>query len=362
MNFARPSQCLLCSFSRPASRTTRARRKFHASAPQLTRKRPKHPNVKASDLPQSQTFSPRKFKPEYSAQDLAALSQKYSPAQLEAIKAAEADIPAKDIDKAAQRADPWSLNYFDDLSQIHPVVDKPIRAPWSTVDPNPKLKSTDQLAEDFAKWFLDPSISKETTKEEWKKGNDPITQFTQTSPLTLGGREPRAEVRSARAPELTPTKPAKAAKRDKKDGGSAKRDEEEASPALVRLMQMTGYTRQQIAGLRVKSIISHRVVNQTRLGKIGKQYFLSIAGNGQGLIGIGEGKAEEPQEARLQSQYRAIRNMQPILRYEGRTLYGDVKGKVSATELELYARPPGKRVFSHGSCAILAGTLKSFSG
>lgn len=292
-------------------------------------------------MPQSSIFHPRKFKAEYTAEDLAALSQKYSPAQLEAIKAAEADVPATDIDKAARRADPWSLNYFDDLTEIHPVVDKPIRAPWSSVDPNPKFKSGDQLAEDFAKWFMDPSVPKTTTKEAWTKGLDPITQFNQTNPLTLGGREPRAEVRSALAPELTSTKPKSPAKKDRKDGGP-RRDEEEASPALVRLMQMTGFTRQQIAGLRVKSIISHRVVNQTRLGKIGKQYFLSIAGNGQGLIGIGEGKAEEPQEARLQSQYRAIRNMQPILRYEGRTIYGDVKAKVSATELELYARPPGK--------------------
>src|SRR5438876_5758234 len=136
MSFTRPSQCFLYSFSRPS------RRKLHASAPQLTRKRPGQARAKASELPQSQTFNPRKCKAEYSAQDVAALSQKYSPAQLEAIQAAEADVPAKDIDKAAPRADPWSLNYFDDLSEIHPVVDKAIRAPWSTVDPNPKLKST----------------------------------------------------------------------------------------------------------------------------------------------------------------------------------------------------------------------------
>jgi small subunit ribosomal protein S5 len=311
----------------------------------LARKKPKHASLKAADMAQSQAFHPRKFKSEYSEKDVAALEEKYSPAQIEAIKAAEADVPGKDIDKAAQRADPWSLNYFDDLSEIHPVVDKAIPAPWSNTDPNPRLKDTDELAADFAKYVLDPKFPQSGTKEEWKKGMDPITKFNQTNPLTVGQRETGIkQPRSALAPELTSTKPKKPAKKEKRDGEKrgSQRDEEEASPALVRLMQMTGYTRQQIAGLRVKSIISHRVVNQTRLGKIGKQYFLSIAGNGQGLIGIGEGKAEEPQEARLQSQYRAIRNMQPILRYEGRTIYGDVTGKVSATELELYARPPGK--------------------
>jgi len=37
----------------------------------------------------------------------------------------------------------------------------------------------------------------------------------------------------------------------------------------------------------------------------------------------------------------AIRNLQPIPRYEERTIFGDVKGKVSAVEVKLFARPPG---------------------
>ncbi|KAL8742979.1 MAG: hypothetical protein Q9184_008169 [Pyrenodesmia sp. 2 TL-2023] len=70
-------------------------------------------------------------------------------------------------------------------------------------------------------------------------------------------------------------------------------------------------------------------------------YFLAVAGNGRGLVGIGEGKSAEPEEARTQAKNAAIRNMQPIPRYEGRTIYGDVKGKVAATEVELMTRPPG---------------------
>ena len=341
MSFARPPRCLLCSFFQTSNRASRGRRKFHSSAPQLARKKPKHASVKAADMPHSQAFNARNFKSEYSEKDIAALQEKYSPAQMEAIKAAEADVSGKDIARATRRADPWSLSYFDDLSEIHPVVDKAIRAPWSNTDANLRLKDGDELAEDLAKFLMDPNVPKEWTKEDWKKGTDPMTKFMQEKTVTIGKREAEKNPRSALAPELTSTTPKKVAKKDSENRGS-QREEEEASPALVRLMQMTGYTRQQIAGLRVKSIISHRVVNQTRMGKIGKMYFLSIAGNGQGLIGIGEGKAEEPTEARLQSQYRAIRNMQPILRYEGRTIYGDVTGKVSATELELYARPPGE--------------------
>lgn len=33
--------------------------------------------------------------------------------------------------------------------------------------------------------------------------------------------------------------------------------------------------------------------------------------------------------------------MQPILRYEDRTIFGDVEGKVGAVELKLMTRPPG---------------------
>lgn len=277
-------------------------------------------------------FEPKSIRKEYSEKELADLREKYTPAQMEAIQASEEDMNKNTLQQARQRADPWSLNYFDDLSEVHPVVDKPIRAPASNTDPNLRLKTGDELAEDLARFVQNyPDSPKDA--DSWIK-------WQQKLRLTVGKPEAEFNPRSAMAPELTSTKPAKP---KKKEGAAGGREEEEASPALVRLMQMTGYNRQQIAGLRVKSIISHNVVNQTRLGKIRKQYFLSIAGNGQGLIGIGEGKAEEPQEARLQSQYRAIRNMQPILRYEGRTIFGDVTGKVSATELELYARPPGKQ-------------------
>ena len=103
-------------------------------------------------------------------------------------------------------------------------------------------------------------------------------------------------------------------------------------------MQMTGFSQEEIRGLRVKTVLMRIVTNQTRLGKIRSMYYLTIAGNRNGLLGIGEGKASEAPEARLQSHHRAIRSMKPILRYENRTIFGDVKGKVGATELELYAK------------------------
>jgi small subunit ribosomal protein S5 len=94
--------------------------------------------------------------------------------------------------------------------------------------------------------------------------------------------------------------------------------------------------------LRVKKLVQHRVANQTRMGKIAKQYILMIAGDRKGLLGIGEGSAVESEQALMKARRNAIRGMVPIPRYENRTIFGDIKGKVGATELELYTRPPGK--------------------
>lgn len=286
---------------------------------------------------------PEKIRP-YSGKEKRLLAEKYTPAQREAIFAGEEAIDPKHLAaQASSRQNHWSLKYFDDLSKIDPVVDHPVRAPYSNIDANLRLKTEDELDEDLARFINDlPPENSPGAEEAW-------TEFYKNLRLTVGKEEAERNPRSAVAPDLfRPGEPNLDGKILKpppsafSTGSKGRVKAEDADPALLRLMQMTGFSRSQISSLRVKAIVTHRVANQTRLGKIYKMYVLSVAGNGNGLIGIGEGKSEEPTEARIQSQYRAIRNMQPILRYEGRTIFGDVNGKVSATELELYARPPGE--------------------
>jgi small subunit ribosomal protein S5 len=119
-------------------------------------------------------------------------------------------------------------------------------------------------------------------------------------------------------------------------------DEDDPTTAgLLRLSLQTGYSQEELKKFRVKRLVQHRVVNQTRMGKIQSIYCLSIAGNGNGLLGIGEGKSAEPEDSRRQAMLNALRNMKPIHRYEARTIYGEVHGKVGATEVQLMARPPG---------------------
>jgi small subunit ribosomal protein S5 len=294
--------------------------------------------MKRSDL------KPEKIRP-YNKGEKSRLAEKYTPAQLAAIDAGEEAIDRNHLaSQASSRKNHWSLKYFDDLSKIDPAVDHPIRAPYSNMDATIRLKTEDELDEDLAKFIHDLPEN-----EDSPEADEAWIEFDKKLRLTVGKEEAEHNTRGVLAQDLW--RPGelnldgKIIKQPSSVGagaqwGSGRSDE--PTPGLLRLMQMTGYNQKQLGSLRVKAVIDHRVVNQTRLGKIGKQYYLSIAGNCNGLIGIGEGKSLEPQQARLQSQYRAIRNMQPILRYENRTTFGDVKGKVSATELELYARPPGK--------------------
>ena len=100
-------------------------------------------------------------------------------------------------------------------------------------------------------------------------------------------------------------------------------------------------TTDEIKRIRVKNLVAHRVVNQTRMGKIQSLYYLTIAGNQNGMVGIGEGKAVEDEDGRRQAMMNAIRNMRPIARYEERTIFGEVEGKVGAAVVRLSSRPPG---------------------
>lgn len=117
--------------------------------------------------------------------------------------------------------------------------------------------------------------------------------------------------------------------------------DDETALAYVGLARTLGQSVSQIRNYRVKNLVSHRVVNQTRLGKVQSIYILSVAGNEDGLLGIGEGKSTEPEEAARQSRLHAIRNMVPVRRYENRTVFGELRGKVGGVEICLRAKPPG---------------------
>ncbi|KAL8894359.1 MAG: hypothetical protein Q9207_008516 [Kuettlingeria erythrocarpa] len=329
MNSAQPLRCLFAKATPTHGRPMR--RLFQTSTCLHARPSPKHKSIKASDLglvqkkKKGQKQVTAKDLPPYSKSDQAALTRLYTPAQLAAIEAGEAAVDPKDLaEQGAAREDPMKINYLDDFSTIHPVVDKPIRAPDENYDPNLRFKTGEELTEDLTNWTKDLPEGYEPKRLDWMK-------FMDNTRLTVGKEEAERNPRSYLAPEIP--------KLDILKRGST--EGEEIDAATRRLMRQTGYSHRDIKRFRVKHLVQHNVTNQTRMGKIQSMYFLAVAGNMKGLVGIGEGKSAEPEEARTQAKNAAIRNMQPISRYEGRTIYGDVKGKVAATEVELMTRPPG---------------------
>ncbi|KAF8583659.1 hypothetical protein K439DRAFT_1634189 [Ramaria rubella] len=84
-----------------------------------------------------------------------------------------------------------------------------------------------------------------------------------------------------------------------------------------------------------------RVVQQTGKGKINHQYVLMIVGNGRGLVGLGEGKADEAAQAADKAFAQAVRNLDYVDRFEGRTLWTEIDTKFGATRLVMRPRPVG---------------------
>lgn len=318
----------------------RSKRHLHSSPSLQSRPPPKYPNIKASDLgltPSSTNNntpapipSEAEF-PAYTPAELQALREKYTPQQLAAIRAGEAAISPTDLlNQGAIRSDPMMVKYLDDFSQRREVIDHPLRAPEENHDPNWRFKTTDELAEGMANWAINlpenPGIKDYIDLMEGR--------------ITVGKPSVELNPPSYEAPEI-PKLTDPLTRSAVKAAGDGSEDDAERDVNMQRLMKQTGLSLQQIRNFRHKVLVEHRVVNQTRMGKVQSMYFLSVAGDGKGMVGIGEGKSTEPEDARRQAEINAVRNMVPIRRYEGRTIFGDVEGKVGATELVLMTRPPG---------------------
>lgn len=331
MSSAAPLRCL---FSKSAATSRVLRRNLHYT--QQLHQRPNLPEV----IPKAPKGSSRKNVakaattaddfPPYSEEDKKKLITdfKYSPAQLAAIEAGESAIDPKDLaEQATIRDDTFAFEYVDDFATIMPVVDKPIRAPEENYDPKLRYKTEDEIAEDIANYIAEEQ-PENPTRLDWMKFRDNLR-------LTVGKEAAERHPVSSLAPQIPK------GLESLKQRGMGKPGEAEIDPAMKRLMRQTGFSLAEIRKFRVKNLVVHRVVNQTRMGKIQSLYYLTIAGNGKGLLGIGEGKSTEPEDARRQAHHSAIRNVQPIPRYEDRTIYGDVKVKMGAVQLELMTRPPG---------------------
>jgi small subunit ribosomal protein S5 len=92
-------------------------------------------------------------------------------------------------------------------------------------------------------------------------------------------------------------------------------------------------SRTEMTNLRYYSLFTRRITQQTGKGKIHRKYSLVVVGNGNGLVGYGEGKDEELPRATDKAYAEAIRNMDYVKRFENRTVWTETQTKLGATRI-----------------------------
>ncbi|KFY64396.1 hypothetical protein V496_03287 [Pseudogymnoascus sp. VKM F-4515 (FW-2607)] len=334
MSVSRPARCVLSSASSIAKARPMVQcRDFSTTQSLPARRRPRFASVKAEDMGLvSQTPTNQVLK-SYTKKDEQNLSKRYTPDQMRVIAAGEEAIDLEDIrSHGVVRNDPYAFKYLDDFSVLRPTLDK-IPKPASTVPKGARWLNETERFDQVNEW-----LGKMTEERELQGLAEPLTRldvqkFIDETPSMTGGGKFGSDV-------LVPALP-KIKSMEGMYQNSTLVDVRDPTGTYDKLRRQTGMSLEDILDLNVKNIVAHRVVNMTRLGRIQSFYTLSIAGNGKGMLGLGEGKSAEMVDSLNQSRMAAIKNMKPVPRYEDRTIFGDVEAKVSAVRVQLMSRPPG---------------------
>ncbi|KAK0544096.1 28S ribosomal protein S5, mitochondrial [Tilletia horrida] len=123
------------------------------------------------------------------------------------------------------------------------------------------------------------------------------------------------------------------------DGGGGSSNME--AEALKALADVTPLSVAEISQLHRHVLLVRRVVTMRTKGKLASMYALVVAGNGNGLVGYGEGKDDNAGKAARKAFNEAVKSLGYVTRWEGRTLEGEARGKWSASEVVLRPRPTG---------------------
>lgn len=356
MSICRPTRCLFTKAAATTIPRPAIQRSFQTSAHRQARKRrPHYPSIKAEDLKLLNQAAEVEY-PKYDTSETNLLAKRYTPSQIAAIKAAESAIDARDVmTQGQQRTDSWQLTYEDDLAEIDPVTDKRPRIAYEDIKGNTNIRLANEVERDEAV----AHVATETLAKMYPDGipegqlneaQEQQLQDAMEAALTQAALDPRATYTSKNPaalqaladPRYSVTMPDLPRLENRMARQTRRLSTEEAEdPRQKRLLQYLGWDKKQLRSIRVKTLVVHGVTNQTRMGKIRSMYYLTIAGNQDGLLGVGEGKSVEPEEGRKQSVMQAIRSMRPVPRYENRTIFGDLEQKVGATKVQLFSRPPG---------------------
>ncbi|KAI9724188.1 MAG: 28S ribosomal protein S5, mitochondrial [Chrysothrix sp. TS-e1954] len=110
---------------------------------------------------------------------------------------------------------------------------------------------------------------------------------------------------------------------------------------LKSLANHLGVSPKAVRDYSVTILQADYVANMTGLGKMYRWRVIAVAGNKDGMLGIGMGGSSDRSEASKIAGDKAIRNIVPIARYERRTIYGEQRAKVGAVDVILSPRAPG---------------------
>ncbi|KAI1083748.1 hypothetical protein F5B20DRAFT_525278 [Whalleya microplaca] len=353
MSVARPARCLLskrfAAAVNPAAQRCHA--PFHSCAQLAARRKPRFKSIRADEMglvtPEKIEEHSKKVFPRYTPEELEILKQKYTPEQMAALEAGEAAIDPRDLTiQGRLRRDPYKPLTLDDFSKIHPVIDKRPTTP-TLPDPHTRFMNQQEHAEDLTR-HLESLIPKDVNFENMSP--DEIAELLEKR-IDIPMEEAKYFIeRSTMTDNNQPQDTSLAPALGKKLAGVVGKYKPPIDPAddglddegvYKDLKRHTGLTVREILEISTKILVIRMVHNQTRLGKIRRNWILAIAGNRNGRLGVGEAKAVEQSVAANKARMLAIQNMKPVRRYEDRTIYGSVKAKFGATIVQLDARPPG---------------------
>ncbi|KAN0063372.1 28S ribosomal protein S5, mitochondrial [Thecaphora frezii] len=111
------------------------------------------------------------------------------------------------------------------------------------------------------------------------------------------------------------------------------------------LSTVTPLSVQEVRNLHRHAIVLKRVVHMTTKGKDASMYALVIAGNGNGLVGYGEGKDTNASKAGRKAFHAAVKNLDSVAIHVGsdgaRTVETQLEAKWGASTVVLRPRPAG---------------------
>lgn len=217
---------------------------------------------------------------------------------------------------ATSSTDENKKRHIDELAKYYPPhLLKSVLAAESVVTPKMLEESKKKYSREFMDIYSDDFAEFDPVYDypngEWVDKVRPRQQLPQRAPRNL--RE-QADVLSSRSPRAI---------------------------NLTNLEKNTGLRKEFLSGLTVKLLVMKRVVNMETAGKKRRFFALAIVGDGNGHIGIGQGKSRENTTAMRNAHWEAAKNIIYIPRFNNHTINGSVSLKKGSVRIKLNSARPG---------------------